>query len=141
MVERLILAAAVILTVYGIGRAIRKVVLKHFLSCKIDSIKRSSESAQQPLLLYFYTGTCTQCKPQLRNVEEAALLLKQAGITLHIQKYNALESPELAQKLHVLTVPTTVIVDADNNVRAWNAGLTDTLQLVHQYRDSFVLCG
>ena len=90
----------------------------------------------RPLLLYFWTSDCAQCKPQERQIERAKAVLLQSGQTLKVQKLNALEDQALAKLLHVMTVPTTVLIDSKGNVTAWNPGLTQARKIVEQYNSS-----
>jgi peroxiredoxin len=138
VLERFIVAAVVLAGAGGIGLLIPWIISKRLRSIVVPVIPRDSTIEQHPVILYFYTDECAQCKPQQNYLEEAALLLKQAGQAMYIRKYHALQEKELVKQFHILTVPTTIVLDADDNVRAWNAGLTDALQLVHQYQKSLI---
>ena len=87
----------------------------------------------QPVLLYFWTSDCTQCKPQERQIERAQAVLQQSGKTLKVQKFDALEEHILAKLMNIMTVPTTVLLDSKGNVTAWNPGLTQARKIVEQY--------
>jgi len=87
----------------------------------------------KPVLLYFWTSDCAQCKPQERQIEKAIAGLRQSGKILEVQKYNALEELVLAKEMQVMTVPTTVLLDSQGAVTAWNAGLTQAQKLVEQF--------
>ena len=87
----------------------------------------------KPMLLYFWTSDCTQCKPQERQIERALAVLRQSGKTLKVQKFDALEDHVLAKLMNVMTVPTTVLIDSQGNVTAWNPGLTQARKIVEQY--------
>jgi thiol-disulfide isomerase/thioredoxin len=87
----------------------------------------------KPVLLYFWTSDCAQCKPQERQIEKAITGLRQSGKTLEVQKYNAFEEQRLAKEMQVMTVPTTIILDSQGSVTAWNAGLTQAQKLVKQF--------
>jgi hypothetical protein len=84
-------------------------------------------------VLYFWSETCTQCKPQERQIEEARIASGRKGIAVHLRKINALENADLARSMHVMTVPTTVVVDGRGSVVAWNPGLTLAEKLVSQF--------
>jgi thiol-disulfide isomerase/thioredoxin len=87
----------------------------------------------KPVLLYFWTSSCSLCKPQERQIERAQTVLQQSGKTLNVQKLNALEEQALAQYLHVITVPTTVMLNSQGNVATWNPGLTQANTIIKQY--------
>jgi thioredoxin-like negative regulator of GroEL len=87
----------------------------------------------KPILLYFWTSDCAQCKPQERQIERAQAILQQSGKTLKIQKFDALEEHVLAKLMNVMTVPTTVLLNSHGNVTTWNPGLTPADTIVKQY--------
>jgi thiol-disulfide isomerase/thioredoxin len=87
----------------------------------------------KPVLLYFWTSHCAQCKPQEQQIERAQAVLQQSGKTLKVQKLNALEEQALAKHLHVMTVPTTVLLNSQGDVTTWNPGLTSANTIIKQY--------
>jgi thiol-disulfide isomerase/thioredoxin len=87
----------------------------------------------KPILLYFWTFDCAQCKPQEQQLERAQIVLQKFGKTLNVQKFNALEEQPLAKLMNVMTVPTTVLIDSKGNITAWNPGLTQARKIVEQY--------
>jgi thioredoxin-like negative regulator of GroEL len=88
----------------------------------------------KPVLLYFWTSDCAQCKPQERQIEKAITGLRQSGKILRVQKYNAFEELKLAKEMQVMTVPTTVLLDSQGKIAAWNPGLTTSRKIVEQYQ-------
>jgi len=87
----------------------------------------------KPVLLYFWTSHCAQCKPQERQIEQAQNFLRQSGKTLKVQKLNALEEQTLAKYMHVMTVPTTVLLNSQGDATTWNPGLTHADTIIKQY--------
>ena len=87
----------------------------------------------KPVLLYFWTPECSQCKPQEQQIEKAVTGLRLSGKELEVHKYNALKELVLAKEMHVMTVPTTVLLDSQGAITAWNAGLTQAQKLVEQF--------
>jgi len=109
-----------------------------FSGWKVRSLSRRiklplNQKTGKPMLLYFWTSDCAQCRPQEQQIERAQALLQQSGIMLHVQKLNALEEQPLAKLMNVMTVPTTVLIDSRGNVTAWNPGLTQARKIVEQY--------
>jgi thioredoxin-like negative regulator of GroEL len=86
-----------------------------------------------PTILYFWSANCAQCKPQERQIEQARDELARSGRVLEVRKVNALEERELAKAMNVMTVPTTVLIDAERNIVAWNPGLTRTEKIVNHF--------
>ena len=87
----------------------------------------------KPTLLYFWTPECSQCKPQEQQIEKAINGLRQLGKVLKVHKYNALEELVLAKEMQVMTVPTTILLNSQGAIAAWNAGLTQTQKIVEQF--------
>jgi hypothetical protein len=87
----------------------------------------------RPLLLYFGTSQCILCKPQEQQIEEAREILQGEGRILTVRKLNALAEPQLTKSLNILTVPTTILVDSQDRIAAWNPGLTKARTLIDQY--------
>ena len=77
-----------------------------------------------PTLLYFWTNECAQCPGQEREIQKAVHSIDASGRRLAVKAVNALENETLARSMSVMTVPTTILFDAQGSVAAWNAGLT-----------------
>ncbi len=87
----------------------------------------------QTRLLYFSAPECSQCSIQEREIAEAAEKLHHAGMHLEVQRLDAYEDGGLAKSMRVLTVPTTVLLDSNGTVVAWNPGLIRAKKIVDQY--------
>jgi hypothetical protein len=85
-----------------------------------------------PTLIYFWTPECSQCKPQELQIEKAITGLRLLGKVLNVHKYNALEELVLAKEMQVMTVPTTMLMDSQGKIAAWNPGLTPSRKIVEQ---------
>ncbi len=85
--------------------------------------------AAAPAVLYFTTPTCAQCRfqqtPALAQVQE-----RLAG--LQVLKLDAIEHQRLADYYHVMTVPTTVVLDSRRRPVAINHGLATAERLLAQ---------
>ncbi len=81
-------------------------------------------------ILAFSSEDCKQCHqlqaPVLRRVRE------QHGDTVAVVEIDAVASPQLAQQYHILTVPSTVILDAAGQAHAVNYGFANTQRLLQQ---------
>ena len=83
---------------------------------------------QLPSILYFTGETCTIChtaqKPALRSLA--------SGIdgNLEIREVDIAVEPELARRYRVMSLPTTIVLDADGQVTEINVGFasSDTLR-------------
>lgn len=81
-------------------------------------------------ILAFSSEDCHQCHtmqtPALQRVQD------RYGEFVTIIDVDAPSEPELTRRYHVLTVPTTVILDAAGRPHAVNYGFTPTAKLIEQ---------
>jgi hypothetical protein len=90
----------------------------------------AGEGSAPVRILAFSSADCHQCHqfqiPALQRVTEAR---KNQVI---VEEIDAPSSSELTQRYHVLTLPTTVVLDASGRARAVNYGLANTQRLLEQ---------
>jgi hypothetical protein len=88
-------------------------------------------------ILAFASEDCHQCHilqaPVLRRVKEAH------GDIVTIIDIDASNTPELTSRYHVLTVPTTVLLDVKGKAHAVNYGFTNAQSLLKQVDEILVL--
>lgn len=81
-------------------------------------------------ILAFSSADCTQCHtmqtPALQRVTGAR------KYQVSVEEIDAPGSPELTRRYQVLTVPTTVVLDAAGRVHAVNYGFVSTQRLLEQ---------
>jgi thioredoxin-like negative regulator of GroEL len=98
------------------------------LSGVINTVDAHSKALVR--ILAFSTPDCRQCHqmqaPALRRVVEAR------GDVISVIDIDASSSPELARRYQVLTVPTTVVLDAAGQAHAVNYGFANTKRLLEQ---------
>lgn len=80
-------------------------------------------------ILYFASDGCAACPSQARYLEQ---LLAQWPDGLAVQKIDAEVERETAVKFGVFTLPTTILIDQQGDVREINYGLTPTHKLTQQ---------
>lgn len=88
------------------------------------------DSPAMPTLLYFTTDECAQCRYQQRPILERLA----SATMLPIVTINAIESQDLARHYGILTVPSTVLLDAQRKPVAINHGLAKLEKLHTQIR-------
>jgi thioredoxin 1 len=92
--------------------------------------------AAGPAVLYFTTPTCAQCRfqqtPVLAQVQEKLAALQ-------VVKLDAIEHQRLADYYHVMTVPTTVVLDSQRRPVAINHGLATSERLLAQIGQANVI--
>lgn len=81
-------------------------------------------------ILAFSSADCRQCHtlqaPALKRV------LENRSDTVAVMTVDAPSAPELTKQYQVLTVPTTVVLDATGKAHAVNYGFANTKQLLEQ---------
>lgn len=83
-----------------------------------------------PAVLYFTTATCSQCR--LRQTPILRQLEAEWGDTVHVCTVDAVAYEALARHFGILTVPSTVVLDARRRVVAINHGLAEASRLREQ---------
>jgi hypothetical protein len=96
-----------------------------------DTNETDTYSARVPVrILAFSSADCHQCHtlqtPALQRVTEAR------KYQVSVEEIDAPGSPDLTQRYQVLTVPTTVVLDATGRVHAVNYGFANTQRLLEQ---------
>ena len=102
-------------------------------------LQRELDRATKPQvsILAFSSEDCRQCHqlqaPALKRVVE------ERGELVSIVEVDAPSSPELTERYQVLTVPTTIVLDATGKAHAVNYGFANVKRLLEQV-DSVLVC-
>ena len=119
--ERLLIVIVVGLGIWGACLFLKQV--------QLWQMGRVTAVVYTPTLLYFGSKSCAVCPAQWRYVEQ----LKEAwNGRLAIESIDAEQEPDRAAQYHILTLPTTIIVDKSGVVREINYGLTPMQKLKKQ---------
>lgn len=123
ILERLLIIA--ILSLVGTGA---------FVVFKQGHLRRVNVNARafaggQPTLLYFRSDTCAACPTQSRYVEN---LVQGGNGRFTLQSIDVDSQPDKAKEYGVMTLPTTMIIDANGQVKEINYGLTPSHKLQKQ---------
>jgi thioredoxin-like negative regulator of GroEL len=89
----------------------------------------SGAAASQPYILYFTGDSCTVCKTH----QEPALA--RLG-DVRVDKVDAVAERELADRFHVYTLPTTVVIAPDGNALHVNYGYAPAPKLERQLAEA-----
>jgi thiol-disulfide isomerase/thioredoxin len=80
-------------------------------------------------ILSFSSEDCRQCKLQAPILQRVVEMHKEV---ISITEIDAPAAPELTTRYQVLTVPTTVVLDAHGKAHAINYGFANTQKLLQQ---------
>jgi hypothetical protein len=84
----------------------------------------------RPAVIAFSTPSCAECHS--RQAPALARLSASLGDQITVRSLSALEHPDLIQKIGILTVPATVVLDAAGTVRHLNLGYASDIRLREQ---------
>ncbi|MEI8309051.1 MAG: thioredoxin family protein [Chloroflexales bacterium] len=84
----------------------------------------------KPAVVAFTLPTCVDCKA--RQVPALRRLSESLGDRVNIQTLTVSDHPDLADRLGLLTVPATAVVDAGGVLRHLNQGFADVERLTGQ---------
>jgi hypothetical protein len=84
----------------------------------------------RPAVIAFSTPSCSEC--HTRQEPALARLTAAFGDQVTVRSLSALEHPDLVQKIGILTVPATVVLDAAGTVRHLNLGYASDIRLREQ---------
>lgn len=85
-----------------------------------------------PAVIYFSTPSCSQCRLQQAPILQR--LSAEWGDDVHLCQVDAVAYEELARYFGILTVPSTVVLDAHQRIVAINHGLAGAERLAAQLR-------
>jgi thioredoxin-like negative regulator of GroEL len=92
---------------------------------------------QGPAILFFSGAACTICHTAQRPALDRLAPALDGRVAVH--EVDVAEDPALAQRFHVMSLPTTVVVDAEGRARAVNAGFAPTPVLERQLVEAGLL--
>lgn len=84
----------------------------------------------RPAVIAFSTPTCAECR--VRQAPALERLANALGEQVTVRSLSALEHPDLVDKIGILTVPATVVLDATGTVRHLNLGYASDARLREQ---------
>jgi len=95
--------------------------------------RQSNKQTSKATIVYFWSEGCPACKRAQRPILEG-LLAEYNKEQLSFTAYNIDESPDVAKKWGVMTLPTTLLLDATGTIKHANNGLTASEQLRKQLK-------
>ena len=119
------------------GFALLVCAWKRCLRLLLNRGSRSQEPAGKPFpgprsVWFFRSDQCASCEVQERELTLAQSLLRSEGRDFLIRRIDAVKEIALAKQMRVVTVPTTVVLDARGNVTLWSPGVTGHRRIVRE---------
>jgi hypothetical protein len=130
MIERVLIFAALVLAIvagWGLVRVWRAWKLRQLRSA---SPLAAIVPTGRPAVVAFSTPSCAECRT--RQAPALARLIAEVGDAVAIRSLSALDYPDLVQRIGILTVPATVVLDEAGAVRHLNLGYTSDTKLREQ---------
>jgi thiol-disulfide isomerase/thioredoxin len=130
MIERALILVAVAATVAACYGLLRAWQARRLSMLAIERPFADLLPAGRPAVVAFTLPTCVDCRA--RQAPALRRLSNFLGDRVVVQTLTVSEHPALADRLGLLTVPATAVVDARGVLRHLNQGFTDEGRLVSQ---------
>jgi thioredoxin-like negative regulator of GroEL len=93
-------------------------------------VETARTTSRLPSILYFTGENCTIC----HTAQRPALRALAAGLdrSVEIREVDIAVEPELARRYRVMSLPTTIVLDADGQVTEINVGFASSETLRQQ---------
>jgi hypothetical protein len=119
----------------GFVIAVGWAAIRLWLAWKLRRLRVSAPLADlapagRPAVIAFSTPSCAECRT--RQAPALSRLSAALGDQVTVRSLSALEYPDLVQKIGILTVPATVVLDAAGSVRHLNLGYASDVRLREQ---------
>lgn len=129
MVERVLVLALIAAALLLFGLMLRWRSRRYRRGGALDLLRTGNT---RPLVMAFSTPECVPCRTQ----QKPALVELQRRFPgrVEVREVDATAQPQLAERFGIMTVPSTVVVDAYGRVVAINHGMTRWEKLAAQLR-------
>jgi hypothetical protein len=130
MIDRLLilgLVAVVIAVGWGLFRLWRVWMVRRLSA---DTPLAGLVPLGRPAVVAFSTPSCAECRT--RQAPALARLSAALGDTVVVRSLSALDHPDLIDRIGILTVPATVVLDYEGHVRSLNLGYASDERLSAQ---------
>jgi hypothetical protein len=130
MLERISILIALALLIASGWAAIRLWLAWKLRRLRVSAPLADLAPAGRPAVIAFSTPSCAECRT--RQAPALSRLSAALGDQVTVRSLSALEYPDLVQKIGILTVPATVVLDAAGSVRHLNLGYASDVRLREQ---------
>lgn len=101
--------------------------------------RQSNQHTCKPTIVYFGSNACAVCKRAQRPILDK-ILAEYGNERLLFNAYDVNESPEVAKKWRVMTLPTTFLLDSTGAIKHINNGLIISENLRKQLEPMISQC-
>ena len=131
MKEEILFRFILAISISGIGAGI------YFLISKLSLLQAGKKAGLpadyvpgKPALVYFYSDKCVSCR--YLQKPEISKLSADYGDSVQIFDIDTIRNPELASRWGILSLPTTLILDAKGKAKHINHGAVKAVKLRQQ---------
>jgi thioredoxin-like negative regulator of GroEL len=121
--------AALVIGVVAMSLRVQQRGQLQLVGTVVDS-QLALDARTQPSVLFFSSATCAICHTAQRPALDA--LSARRTSPLLIREVDVAADPDLARRYRVMSLPTTIVIGADGDVVAINAGFASTEKLAAQ---------
>lgn len=130
MFERLIIVFTIALAVVACWAILRVVQQRRMRTLATERPFDGIVPAGRPTIVAFSLPSCRECRT--RQIPALNRLGAQLGDHVGVQTLSAADHPELVERLGLMTVPATAVLDAHGVLRFLNHGFADEQHLNQQ---------
>ena len=130
MIDRLIILLAVIVLIASIWGAVRLWSRLKLRGMQEQAPFQGLVPVGKPAVVAFSAPHCRDC--HTLQAPALARLRSYLNDRVNVTSVSALDHPDLVHDLGILTVPSTVVIDARGNVRHLNLGYASDIKLREQ---------
>lgn len=130
MIERILIVVALAAIIGIVWALLRHRQLRRLAVLETQRPFAGIVPVGQPAVVAFTLPTCAECRS--RQTPALERLRQQLGATIQITTLSADVHTNLVERLGIMTVPATAILDPEGTVRAVNQGFADETRLQQQ---------
>lgn len=123
------LVAAALVGAVAVALQAQRAKQRHLVGRVVEA-PGSAQARATPSLLYFTGASCTICHTAQTPALQA--LATGLGDSIAIREVDVAHEPALARSYRVMSLPTTIVLDAEQTVRHINVGFTPAATLREQ---------
>ena len=125
MIERILITILIGLLAAGLY-----LLFNYWQRRRTTVANQQAAAPRQARVLYFHSEYCGACRAQGHYLTQLDDLHRALIEPIEVE-----QSPELARRYNILTLPTTILIDREGRVRYINLGPANPFKLTRQLED------